>query len=347
MLSLKSQNHPFKSILSQPKKPLTFLPKQPHTSIPVLSKLPLAPWKRQKRIFSLPGDTIHCTATFLLQHPSPDFISLFHIPFVWNGNMSNLASLPPELVREVISYLPIASFLAFGLTSKEHHAIQCSSLSILRLGVFPSRLAGMISLMEAAADVSSIHSVQTVLPKAQTRTKDMIIRNQNALVQKVVDKHRQTLRDLEIALWDLKKPSARSVSRLVNLRRLSIRLDHPHTRHAKVDRDFWESSPVSTAWNSFFARPDERKVFGRLQSLNLERAGITDFQLRQILKNNPMMSDLRLRKCLVLTRETFEHLARDEINERLETLHFTWHGGYEIDDNVLDYIEKLPNLKVC
>lgn len=261
--------------------------------------------------------------------------------------MSNFTSLPPELIREVISYLPIASLLAFGLTSKEHHAIQCCSLFTLRLGVFPSRLAGMMSLMEAAADTSSIHSVQMVLPKTQTRTKDMIIRTQNAVVQKVVDKHRQNLRDLEIALWDLQKPSACAVSRLVNLRRLSIRLDHPHTRHANVDRDFWEISPMSTVWNTFFARPDERKVFGRLQSLHLERAGITDYQLQQVLKNNPMISDLRLRKCLVLTRETFEHLARDETNKRLETLHFTWHRGDAIDDAILDYIEKLPKLKVC
>lgn len=260
--------------------------------------------------------------------------------------MPNFTSLPPELIREVVSYLPIASLLAFGLTSKEHHAIQCCSLSTLRLGVFPSRIAGIISLMEAAPEVSALHSVQTILPKSQAHTKDMIIRNQNAVVQKVVDNHRRTLRDLEIALWDLKKPSACSVSRLVNLRRLSIRLDHPHTRHAKVDRDFWEISPVSTVWNNFFARPDGRKVFGRLQSLNLERAGITDFQLQQVLKNNPMILDLRLRKCLVLTRETFGYLARDEINKRLETLHFTWHKGDEIDDGILDYIEKLPNLKV-
>lgn len=261
--------------------------------------------------------------------------------------MSSLASLPPELIREVVSYLPIASLLAFGLTSKEYHAIQCCSISTLRLGVFPSRLAGMISLMEAAADISYIHSVQTVLPKSQTRSKEVVIRSQNVVIQNVVDRHRQTLRDLEIALWDLKKPSAYSVSRLVNLRRLSIRLDHPHTRHAKVDQEFWEISPVSTVWNSFFAKPDGKKVFGRLQSLNLERAGITDFQLQQVLKNNPMISDLRLRKCLALTRETFEHLARDEINKRLKTLHFTWHGGDEIDDAILDYIEKLPNLKVC
>lgn len=261
--------------------------------------------------------------------------------------MSSLAFLPPELLREVVSYLPIASLLAFGLTSKEHHAIQCCSFSTLRLGVFPSRLAGMMSLMEAAADVSSIHSVQMVLPKTQARTKDMIIRNQNAAVQKVVDKHRRSLRDLEVALWDLRKQSACSLSGLVNLRRLSIRLDHPHTRHAKVDRDFWEVSPTSTVWNNFFAKPDERKVLGRLKSLNLERAGITDFQLQQILKNNSVISDLRLRKCLVLTREIFEHLVRDEINKHLETLHFTWHGGDEIDDTVLDYVGELSNLKVC
>lgn len=261
--------------------------------------------------------------------------------------MPTLAALPPEIIREVVSYLPISSLHAFGLTSKINHAIQCCSVTTLRLGVFPSRLAGMISLMEAAADYSFIRSVQMVLSKSQARSKDMIIRNQNFAVQKVVNKHRHTLRELEIALWDLQKSSAISVAGLKNLRRLSIRLDHPHTRHSDVDRHFWDSSPSSTIWNGFCSKLSEMKALGRLQSLNLERAGITDFQLQQILESNPLIKDLRLRKCLVLTRETFEYLARNEIGKRLEILHFTCHGEDAIDDDILDYIGDLIHLKVC
>ena len=56
--------------------------------------------------------------------------------------MAALSSLPPELLREVLRYLPIRSLLNFGLTSKVNHTLQACSLSILRLGVFHSRLGG-------------------------------------------------------------------------------------------------------------------------------------------------------------------------------------------------------------
>lgn len=260
--------------------------------------------------------------------------------------MPDLASLPPEIIREVVSYLPVPSLHAFGLTSKYNHGVQLCSLTTLRLGVFPSRLAGMISLMEAAADSSSTHSVQMVLPKSDSTSKEMIIRNQNAAVREVVEKHKHTLRNLEIALWDLQPCGAKPVVGLNNLRALAIRLDHPHTRHLSVDRHFWDTSPPSTVWNSFFASPNEKGVLGRLQSMTLERAGITDFQLQQMLKENPMITNLRLRKCLVLTRETFEYLGENDIGGRLETFHFTSHAGGEIDDGVLDYIDNLVKLKV-
>ena len=80
--------------------------------------------------------------------------------------------------------------------------------------------------------------------------------------------------------------------------------------------------------------------------MNLERAGITDFQLQQFLESNPMMKDLRLRKCLILTRETFEYLAGADIGQRLETLHFTYHGEGTIDDDILNYIGDLHQLRV-
>ena len=263
-----------------------------------------------------------------------------------NCQMATFSSLPPEIIRAVLENLPISSFLAFGLTSKNNHAIQSCSLSSLRLGIFHSKLSGMVSLIDGPSDRRYIHSFQTLLPKTQSRSRDMVIRNQNAYVQTIVTQYHHTLRDLEISLWELREPAAKSIAQVKNLRGLSIRLDHPCTSFPNVRRSFWDVSTSSTIWNSLFAKPDQALVFGRLQNLNLERAGITDYQLERILNSNPAIRDLRLQKCLNLTDETFQYLARSSVGSRLKTLYFTKHCGRKIDNRVLEHLAKLVNLDV-
>ncbi len=260
--------------------------------------------------------------------------------------MAPFSSLPPEITREVLRYLPISSLLDFGLTSKTKHAIQSCSLSSLRLGVFHSRLGGMISLMEATADRSCLHSVQMILPKTESRTKDMVVHNQNLKTQSVVGKYQTTLRDLEVALWELQESSASSIAQLKNLKRLSIRLDHPHTRYSGIDQRFWEIAPGSTVWNGLASKSGKGGALGRLQSLNLERAGITDYQLAKVLESNPQLTELRLKKCFNLTYKTFKTLSESKIGQQLETLHFTKSNNDKIDERALDCIAKMPKLKV-
>lgn len=197
-----------------------------------------------------------------------------------------------------------------------------------------------------AADRSCLHSVQLILPRHESRTKAKVICNQNIRTQRVVDTYQQTLRDLEIALWELQEPSANAIAKLQNLKRLSIRLDHPHTRYTGIDPQFWETSPGSTVWNLFASRPGEASALGRLQSLNLERAGITDYQLAKILESNPKITELSLRKCFTLTNKTFKLLAESTVGQQLESLHFTKSVSDKIDEGLLDSIGKLPNLKV-
>ncbi len=259
--------------------------------------------------------------------------------------MATLTSLPPELTREIMSYLPVRSLLSFGLTCKNNHAIQAVSLCTLQLGVFHSRLNGMISLIESSSKHSSTHSVPVILHRHESRSKQEIIRRQNSIVQAVVSRYRHTLRDLEVVVWDLTEPTSAALAQLCNLRRLSLRFDHPHTRHRDLDRSFWDAAPRSTAWNHFAAPRGKGKSLGRLESLNLERSGITDYQLQQILECNPRLTELRLQKCLSLTEETFEYLARREVGKRLEVLHFTQTGSEDIDERVLKHIAKLSNLK--
>ena len=94
--------------------------------------------------------------------------------------------------------------------------------------------------------------------------------------------------------------------------------------------------------------PKQGKVnaLGRLQSLSLERAGLTDFQLARIIDSNPSLTELRLRKCFNLTEKLFKILADSKVGQQLEVLHFTKSQSEGIDDRILDCIGRLPKLKV-
>ena len=254
--------------------------------------------------------------------------------------------MPPELLQEVLSYLPIQSLLAFGQTSKYHHAVQQTCLSNLRLGVFPTRLDGLLSSMEMTSVHDNTHSVQKVLEKRKTRSKNAIIFNQNLTIARIVHRYAKSLRDLEISVWDLQQSGAEALAKIDNVQRLSIRLDHPSTRRADLDPSFWCYSPGSTIWNTFYSRHNTPKVFGRLRSLNLERAGITDYQLLQILESNPKITELTLRKCLTLTDELFRGLSRSKIGKQLKVLHFTQTENARIDGRILKYISGMLSLEV-
>lgn len=259
--------------------------------------------------------------------------------------MTTFGALPAEL-REILGYLPISSLHAFGLTSKQHHALQASSLSILHIGVFHSRISSRMSALPASADAPGTHSVQVVLPRCDSRSPQMIVRNQNAIIKDVVDKHKHVLRELEVTLWDFQERTAQSVAQIKNLKHLSIRLDHTHIRHPQLDRNSWDSSTGSTVWNFLCAKHNQKDALGRLRSLTLERAGITDYQLQQILESNPDILILRLQRCLNITEELFEYLAHSRVGGRIRTLHFTKSKNKNINDDVLKYIAKLPSLKV-
>lgn len=122
---------------------------------------------------------------------------------------------------------------------------------------------------------------------------------QNREIRHVVERYQSSLRDLEIAMWELQEGTARSLARLTNLKHLSIRFEHPRT--VQVNRVFWKGSPGSVVWNSLASKKGGQRALGRLETLILEGAGITDYQLREILKSNPRINVLVLRKCSNLT----------------------------------------------
>ena len=285
----------------------------------------------------------------------PDLLLLISLPIslsqasqttsAYTVKMSDISNLPPEILREILSYLPISSLLSFGETCGYHHALQGISLNRLKLGVFPTRYNGLISLVESTSDLDTTHNVQIILRRRKTRTKSTVIFNQNLTISRILHKYGRSLQHLEMALWDVKPPMAESLLKCHNLQSLSIRLDHSNTRWADLGRSFWCESPGSTVWNYFYARPGDEPVFGRLKSLNLERSGITDYQLLMILHENPAISKLRLQKCLTLTDDFFRQLSRSEATLRLNSLHFENSDNPTINTRLLKYIECFGSLR--
>ena len=275
---------------------------------------------------------------------------------------ADLASLPPELLRSIMHHLPIPALFALGQTAHYPRAVQLTTLTTLQLGIFPSRIDSIFSTLDGAATTyDPTRNVQIVLPKADGRTKDAVIREQNARSTKILrqEPHQNGLRDVELALWELQRSTAQALTGLRRLRSLAVRCDHPHTQHPRVDRKYWHTAPGSTVWNHFYASPNRQStkngpqwtttaaepILGNLERLTLERAGISDYQLRKILAENPSIRELRLRRCRTLTAETFEYLARSDVGQRLEVLHFTHSDGEEIDARILEYIGQMPRLR--
>lgn len=260
--------------------------------------------------------------------------------------MASLSSLPNEIKIEILHYLPIRSLLDFGSTSRENRALQLCSLSSLRLGVFHTKLNGMVNHMEAKANNDCLHSVQIILPRTESRNKDFVIYLQNQRIKDVVQKYKDSLRNLEIAMWELQADTAVLLAQLNNLKHLHIRLDHPYTRHPAVTQGFWQDCLGSTVWNLLGSKADNSDhAFGRLQTLRLERAGITDYQLRKILGRNHNIKGLYLRKCHNLTKETFRFLATSKIGQQLERFEFTMCDSEQINNSALDFVGRLSNLK--
>ncbi|KAI9825413.1 MAG: hypothetical protein M1832_001143 [Thelocarpon impressellum] len=258
-----------------------------------------------------------------------------------------LLSLPPEVLQETLTRLPISSLLSFGRASRHAHALADCSLGTLALGVFHSRLSGLVSFMDSSeTGQASAFAVTLLLEKREARNKQQLIRNQNTRAAAVLHRHAHSLRDLELVLWELQPVVIEALARMPNLRRLSLRFDHPHTRHSRISRSYWDEAPAGTVWNLLAESPKGRDMFGRLESISLQRAGITDYQLKQIIRRNPRVTELRLQKCLVLTHGFFDWLAnRSPIADTLRVLHFTKSGSAEVDARIYAHIPKLTALE--
>ncbi|PYI19253.1 hypothetical protein BO86DRAFT_378657 [Aspergillus japonicus CBS 114.51] len=175
------------------------------------------------------------------------------------------------------------------------------------------------------------------LMQETSRTHEHTVHEQNRILAQVVNRYGRGLRKLEFMAYDLDVTGATALtvnSRHV-LNHLALRFEHPHIRDGSMRPSAWLSpAPGSTAWNCLIGigQPTHSGPRG-LQSLVMERAGITSWQLMMLVKRNPNLKVLKLRTCRGVQPEFLD-----------------WLGGIEgeLDDSNMDDDSPAPgaNLEV-
>ncbi|PYI03767.1 F-box domain protein [Aspergillus sclerotiicarbonarius CBS 121057] len=135
----------------------------------------------------------------------------------------------------------------------------------------------------------------------KSRTLEQMTREQNKIFAQVVNRYGRGLRELEFMAYDLDSEGAMALAAGCQniLHHLALRFEHPHIREGPIRPTTWlNPAPGSTAWNLLIGigRYQQLGLCG-LQTLILERAGITPWQLTMLMKKNPKLTVLKLRTC--------------------------------------------------
>ena len=129
-----------------------------------------------------------------------------------------------------------------------------------------------------------------------------MVRIQSDILSSILDRYGRSLNHLEFMAYDLNNDAAVSLGKNCgpSLRHLALRFEHPHVRDGGIRPDAWfRSADPSTGWNALIGigpYKDIGNITG-LTTLTLERAGITPWQLRQLVKRNPGLRTLKMRTC--------------------------------------------------
>lgn len=130
-----------------------------------------------------------------------------------------------------------------------------------------------------------------------------MVRNQNEIFAQFVNRYGRSLAELEFMAYDLDARGAQALGLNCqdSLRHLALRFEHPHIRDGFTKPAMWfRPAPGSTAWNALIGIGPQYKPRGKiagLESLTMERAGITPWQLSMLVRNNPNLKTLKLRTC--------------------------------------------------
>lgn len=130
-----------------------------------------------------------------------------------------------------------------------------------------------------------------------------MVRSQNEVFAQFVNRYGSSLAELEFMAYDLDAQGAQALGQNCqdSLRHLALRFEHPHIRDGFTKPTMWfQPAPGSTAWNALIGIGPQYNPRGKitgLETIIMERAGITPWQLSMLVRNNPNLKTLKLRTC--------------------------------------------------
>lgn len=263
----------------------------------------------------------------------------------------SLSSLPPELLHEILVYLPISNILAFSQTCKDNFTTSTLALQTLHLAVLPRRIYGVLTFLNSLhlddddhSDVydgiPTLHQVTVPAelpieylessrkpgssrPRIPTLTpaqyREQLFALQNRLACSVLATSALAkLRTLSLHLYEVTSPELTNLlaTSFDGLQNLHLNFSHPYLHDTCLPARYW-TSPIflkgSPIWNSLAGLGDQHAASLKLRSLEtltVERAGITSVQLRKWIAQNPRLRQLVLRNVLGVDREFVDWLGQ-------------------------------------
>ncbi|KAF2192544.1 hypothetical protein K469DRAFT_313606 [Zopfia rhizophila CBS 207.26] len=294
----------------------------------------------------------------------------------------SLLNCPPELLINILAFLPIQALLKFSQTCRYSHALASSSLHTLSLGIYPTRVAGIISRLgathypqpkEIRSAFSSLelpsptsnstwsstevdylaepealieddpYKVSVLIPEAQEYDYMTLLAFHTALTKSVLVRH-CNVRHLDLSLWTLSTPIAKALSGLPALRALSLRIEgFPHVRAVPRSRGAAQRGEQRAAWELL---ANEAVWAPRLSALRIEGGELSTKQLTVLMSKSRWCREIWLCKCNMIGKYVWSFLGSEwEGRAALRILGIIRCGG-QLDEEVLDIIGKLDGLQV-
>ncbi|THC89283.1 hypothetical protein EYZ11_011277 [Aspergillus tanneri] len=126
-------------------------------------------------------------------------------------------------------------------------------------------------------------------------------RAQNKILAQLVNRYGPSFVKLEFMAYDLDAEGAMALSTKCrhSLRYLALLFEHQHIRDGEMRRSVWlHPAPCSAAWNLLIGVGESKHIgISGLETLILERSGITPWQLTMLVKKNRRLKVLKLRTC--------------------------------------------------
>lgn len=249
-----------------------------------------------------------------------------------------ISDLPPELLHQILTHLPISDLLAFSRTCKRHYSASILALQNLELAILPKRVQGLLAFLNASNfdhqstsfDADSLSHHQIIIPStlpshlhtirrynfaksppvpfpSPVQYREELFQYQNALTCSILSTPSLVnLESLTLHTYTIISPCLAETiaTRFPRLRHLHLNFNHPYL-HDSCLPAYYFTSPLflkgSPLWNALvgLGREHEAKLrLTRLERLTVERAGITSVQLRTWIEKNPDLRELTLRNVM-------------------------------------------------